>query len=255
MFLRGDDRVVGVLQEGIAKAYPLRILNWHEVVDDVVGTTPIAVTYCPLTGTAVVYDRRAGGRTATFGVSGRLYQSNVLLYDHETDSLWSQLLAQAVAGAATGTPLHALPAVVTTWSDWQRTHPDTRVLSIDTGYPRDYSRDPYAGYRTSSALMFPVRHSDSRLPAKELIFGLQSGDQAKAYPLAQLATARQVDDHIGSTRVRITYDPAAARASAVMLPSQQPLAGIVGYWFAWAAFHPNTALWGNTPPSERATRP
>jgi hypothetical protein len=131
-FLRGGDAVIGVTEAGVAKAYPVRILNWHEVVNDQIAGVPIVVTYCPLTASAVVYDRAPRGAPLTFGVSGRLYQSNVLIYDYQTESLWSQLKEEALTGSFTGTALRAFPSVVTTWADWQSTHPQTLVLSPDT---------------------------------------------------------------------------------------------------------------------------
>jgi Protein of unknown function (DUF3179) len=260
-FLRPDDRVIGLVQGGVAKAYPLRILNWHEVVNDAIGTTPVAVTYCPLTGSGVVYDRTANGRTHWFGVSGLLYQSNVLFYDHETESLWSQLQEEAVAGPLTGTRLRAVPSVTTTWVDWRHLHPDTLVLSTETGYRRDYEGDPYARYRVSPEVMFPLRRVDSRLPAKEKVLGVQVGSVSKAYPLNRLAQARRVEDQLRETPIRIDYDPDAQRAVVSALNSNAPMPAVTAYWFAWSAFHPDTALWGGEiastpqPPSPHAGAP
>lgn len=255
-FLRRDDRVIGVVQEGVAKAYPSRILNWHEVVNDAIGTTAIAVTYCPLTGSGVVYDRTANGRTRSFGVSGLLYQSNVLFYDHQTESLWSQLKEEAVTGSLTGTRLRAVPSVTTTWADWRHMHPDTLVLSTETGYPRDYERDPYAGYRASPEAMFLLQHVDARLPAKATVLGVRVGNVSKAYPLNQLAQTRRTEDQLRETRIRIDYDPDAERAVVIALDSNAPLPAVTAYWFAWSAFHPDTAVWGGeTAPAPQRLSP
>lgn len=254
-FLPSDDRVIGVDQEGVVKAYPLRILNWHEVVDDAIGTSPIAVTYCPLTGSAIVYDRRVNGQTLLFGVSGRLYQSNLLLYDQQSESLWSQLKAEAVTGAHTGARLQAIPSVTTTWADWRHVHPDTVVLSPETGYQRDYGRDPYAGYHASPELMFPVAHVDARLPAKQKVLGVQVGSVSKAYPLVQLAASRHAEDALGATRLRTTYDPQADRAEAVDVESGNPWPSVVVYWFAWSAFHPDTTIWQGSGDARSAAQP
>ncbi len=181
----------------------------------------------------------------SFGVSGRLYQSNVLFYDHQTESLWSQIKQEAVTGPLTGTRLRAVWSVTASWAGWRRAHPDTLVLSPETGHRRDYNSDPYARYEGSPGLMFPLRHVDPRLPPKEKIFGLRIGEASKAYRLAGLAKAKQVEDQLDGRPVRIDYDPAAQRVSAVALDSGAPLPGIEAYWFAWSAFHPDTAVWGD----------
>ena len=242
-YLEAEDEVVGLVLDGVARAYPLRILNWHEAVNDHVGPFPIVVTYCPLTRSAVVYDRRVNGRTLSFGISGRLYQSNVLLYDHQTESLWSQLREEAVTGPQAGTRFQALPAVTTTWAAWRRAHHDVLVLSPDTGHRRNYAEDPYADYARSPALMFPPKQVDSRLPAKEMVLGIRIGDAATAYPLAALARAGRIEDTIGGRRVHIEYDVGARSVRSVQGEDGQLLVATTLYWFAWAAFHPDTAVW------------
>jgi hypothetical protein len=241
--LRPDDRVVGIAHDGVAKAYPLGILSWHEAVNDKLGDLPVVVTYCPLTASAIVFDRRVGGRARSFGISGRLYQSNVLLYDREREGLWSQLAEEAVTGQDSGTRLRVLPAVETSWADWRREHPDTLVLSFDTGHDRNYKRDPYAAYHGSPHLMFPVARIDDRLPAKERVLGLRLESEAKAYPLAALAQESPLDDTLGAARVRVLYDARTDRAEVRAAETGELLPGVVVYWFAWAAFHPDTALW------------
>ncbi|MFN2477418.1 MAG: DUF3179 domain-containing protein, partial [Chthoniobacterales bacterium] len=143
-YLHEDDLVVSVQLEGTTRAYPLRILVWHEIVNDVIGTRPIAVTYCPLCGTAMVFDRKINGRTHTFGVSGLLYQSDVLMYDRETESLWSQLAMKAISGSRAGTELRLLAADQQTWRAWRGKHPNGEVLSSQTGYSRDYGQNAYS---------------------------------------------------------------------------------------------------------------
>ena len=203
----------------------------------------IVVTYCPLTASGVVYDRSVDGEALSFGVSGRLYRSNVLMYDQQTNGLWSQLKEQAVTGERTGTRLQTIPSETTTWADWRARHPETLVLSTDTGHRRNYARDPYQGYHASPGLMFPMERIDGRLPLKEKVLGLRIGDKVKAYPLSSLARVNQVHDQLGGKRVRIEYDAESQHASAIDRDSNEPLPGIVVYWFAWAAFHPDTAIW------------
>lgn len=134
----------------------------------------------------MVYSRNIDGKTYTFGVSGRLYKSNVLLYDHQTESLWSQLLEKAVSGALVGKHLRKLPSNRTSWKTWSKRHPDTLVLSTETGYYRDYSRDPYAGYYRVGTIWFPVGEVRKDLSPKERVIGIEVKNETRAYPLAQL---------------------------------------------------------------------
>lgn len=253
-FLHPADRVVGVTADGAARAYPLAILNWHEAVNDTLGATPIVVTYCPLTDSAVVFERVVDGRLNNFGISGLLYQSNVLLYDERTDSLWSQLAEHAVAGEMTGSELRPVASTVTTWADWQRAHPQTTALSTDTGHDRDYTRDPYASYRRRPEALFPVSRTDARLPAKERVLGLRLRGVSRAYPLAQLARAGRIEELVSGTAVTIDYDPAVDRAVVTASASGAQLPATTVYWFAWVAFHPDTTVWGTDLPAP-ASRP
>ena len=161
-FLKPQDRVIGFTSEGIAKAYPVKILNWHEIVNDRVADQYIAITFCPLCGTGMVCDANLPRGKLTFGVSSLLYQSDILLYDHQTKSLWSQIMSEAVTGPLTGTHLTLLPSTQTTWQKWQNKYPQTLVLSDQTGFKRDYSRDPYEGYDKIPRLMFNVDESSNR---------------------------------------------------------------------------------------------
>lgn len=155
-FLRDEDPVIGLVEKGEARAYPLRILVWHEIVNDTVGGRPITVVYCPLCGTGMVFDRRYAGEELTFGVSGLLYNSDVLMYDRQTESLWSQLKMEAVAGPQVGQKMHWLASEQMTWSAWKKRYPDSKVLSTETGYKKNYNSPPYAGYEQTESTLFPV---------------------------------------------------------------------------------------------------
>lgn len=242
----GDkDRVLGLARNGVARAYPVRILNWHEVVNDRIGNDPISITYCPLCGTGVAFRAHLDGQAATFGVSGLLYNSDVLLYDRATESLWSQLLAQAISGPLKGRKLDPLPITHTTWADWRRRHPATEVLSTQTGFSRDYASDPYAGYDRVATLMFDVQHKDERLPLKAWVLGLKLGDQARAYPFSVLA--QRVDaqgrlrETLGGQPVEIRFDREHQSAEAFDAAGR-PLASVTAFWFAWVAFNPKTTV-------------
>jgi Protein of unknown function (DUF3179) len=243
--LADADRILGIERNGIARAYPVRILNWHEIVNDRLGDEPIAVTYCPLCGTGIAFDARVGGQAASFGVSGLLYNSDVLLYDRRTESLWSQILGKAIAGPLKGTALASVPISHTSWAAWRARHPRTEVLSTQTGFQRDYDRDPYDGYDKVPRLMFDVQHRDARLPLKAWVMGLAIAGQARAYPFDWLE--RRVDargrwhDQLGGQRIRIQFDRQARSAEAYDA-SGRLLPTITAFWFAWVAFHPGTDL-------------
>jgi hypothetical protein len=241
-FLDGEDRVLGLVQDGEARAYPIRIMNWHEIVNDRFGGTPVAVTYCPLCGTGVAFRAESGGRALTFGVSGLLYNSDMLLYDRETESLWSQIMKQAVTGPMKGRRLTMLPLTHTTWRAWLREHPNTRVLSTDTGYRRDYASYPYGGYETERGLYFPVSARSRRYHPKERVLGVEVGGVHKAYPFAELSkTGGEVRDRVGGQAIVVRFDWANDSARAFDAAGNQ-LPAMTGFWFAWYAFHPETEV-------------
>ena len=244
-FLDPDDRVLGLSLDGSSKAYPVRILNLHEVVNDWIGKRPVVVTYCPLCGSGVAFSALVSGRELTFGVSGLLYNSDVLLYDRETESLWSQIAGKSVNGTLKGLDLQQLPLQHTSWQDWRQRHPDTRVLSTETGFRFiDYDRDPYAEYRRSSRLWFPVSSKDSRLRNKTWVLGVVADGKARAYPLRSLKKSESpLQDRIGDIPVTIEFDNAHQTAVALDQNGDY-LESIQLYWFAWAAFHPDTSVWG-----------
>lgn len=243
-WLDTDDRLIAIEIDGEAKAYPLRILNWHEIVNDRVAGTPVVVTYCPLCGTGMVFDPRVDGRRLEFGVSGLLYNSDVLMYDLETKSLWSQIERHAVTGEMLGAQLESLPAVHTTWRHWSEQNPEGLVLSRDTGHARDYDRDPYLLYSNSPRTMFPVNHSDDRLAAKVLVLGIEIDGATTAFPLDQLAhQPKPIRTRVGEQELFVYYFPTTETAFATT-PEGEMIPATLAFWFAWSAFHPATELWG-----------
>jgi len=243
-YLTPDDRVIGVNMDGISRAYPIAILNWHEIVNDTINDQRYAVTYCPLCGTGVAFYSDVAGNRTDFGVSGLLYNSDVLLYDRKTESLWSQIMGEAVAGVLVGTKLKAFPVSHTTWRDWVKQHPDTQVLSTSTGYSRDYGRNPYRGYEQSRQLYFGVnqRAPDTYHP-KEQVIGLEIDGVYKAYPFAELEknNQSQFKDSINGVSITIDWD-SENRSVELFDSSGKRIAGIQGFWFAWFAFHPDTLV-------------
>lgn len=196
--LKAKDRILGLVHLGEARAYPIKILNWHEIVNDRMGV----ITYCPLCGTGMVFANQVKGRQLTFGVSGLLYQSDMLLYDHQTESLWSQIKSEAVTGRLTGTRLKLLPSMHTNWETWKAKYPETLVLSDDTGYRRNYDQDPYQGYEASERLMFGVNTKSRKYHPKEKVIGFELGNIFKAYPFSELEKVESpVRDVVGKTSV------------------------------------------------------
>jgi hypothetical protein len=191
----------------------------------------------------VVHSRRIDGRELTFGISGRLYKSNVLLYDHQTESLWSQLMSKAISGPLVGQDLQQLPSSRMTWGQWRRLNPETRVLSDDTGYRRNYALDPYEGYYRLAGLMFPVGDVRRDLSPKTRILGIHLGGHAKAYELAELKKRPGLlVDRIESEQITIEVG-ALGEVLSVKHAAGEPVEHIFAYWFAWQAFHPRTRVY------------
>jgi hypothetical protein len=242
--LRDDDRVIGVSLGGQGRAYPVRALTYHEVVNDEVGGVPVAVVYCPLCDSVTVADRRLEGRTYTFGVSGLLFNSNILLYDRTDDALWSQLDFGAVSGPNAGTSLRHLPWELTTLAEWRRAHPDSKVMTFNTGYERPYDRTVYGDYLESDRLMFPVSRQDARLYGKTRVVGVRLGDTVRAYPADEMRKAADglVRDTIGGEHIVLRADPDTGSVRIVEAPPAAQVAHT--FWFAWASFHPETEIYG-----------
>jgi hypothetical protein len=237
----GDEEiVVGVVRSGKARAYPLSVLVWHELVNDVLGGDPILVSYCPLCATALVFDRRLDGRVRNFGVSGLLYRSDLLMFDRETESLWSQIAARAVTGDFLGRRLELLRSKIVPWKIWKDLHPKTTILSPQTGHNRDYGNPPYGDYMASKRLAFPVQFDSSRHP-KLPTLGLRFPDgPSRAYPSDEVVRAGgRVEENFSELPVVIRYD-AKAQTFDYDVPSEIEV--VEGFWFAWMAFHPESSV-------------
>ena len=241
-FLLPHDRVLGILGANQAKAYPIAILNWHEIVNDTLDGTPVVITYCPLCGTGMGFLRIVGNHPLTFGVSGLLYQSDVLMYDHQTESLWSQIGRQAVTGKHLGQVLEPIFLEHTTWSAWRKRHPHTVVLSRETGFSRDYSRDPYAAYALTDQLMFPPSIQNNRLSPKTWVLGVEVSGKFKAYPFPALEKMGPAfSDSFHGREYMVCWDK-KARSAKVIDQRGEPFPFLTAYWFAWYAFHPETEV-------------
>ena len=202
------DLVVGLFIGGESRAYPVRLLSLHEVVNDQMGGIAFAVTWCPLCFSPVVFDRTVAGNVLTFQASGYLLHDNLVLRDDPTDTLWSQLLGQGIKGAQRGTVLEVLPSSLTTWEAWRESYPDSLALSAEKlGYQGEVP-DPYAGYFNSSAVGLggDANLVDQRLPGKKLVVGISLGETSKAYPLDLIKEKRIIQDRLGPYPVVLVWD-------------------------------------------------
>lgn len=279
------------------RAYPLQVLIWHEIVNDEVGGIPVAVTFCPLCNSAIVFDRRLDGKVYDFGTSGMLYYSDLVMYDRQTHSLWAQMEGRAIVGDLAGAQLKALPAAIVAWGDWKRAFPKGQVLSRETGYKRAYGRNPYVGYDRVDQPPFLYKGPlDKRLLPMERVVALSIGGQQKAYPYQVLKEQRVVADTVGGKAVVVFYQPGTTSAldreaiadsrdvgaTGVFSPfiqgqrltftirdgffidretesrwnilgqavagklngkTLERLPAVDTFWFAWAAFKPQTAIY------------
>jgi hypothetical protein len=212
-FLMDNEPVLAVEIQGDARAYPVQVLIWHEIVNDTVGGVPVAVTYCPLCNSAIAFDRRSGNRVLEFGTSGLLYRSALVMYDRQTRSLWSHFTGEAVAGVLTGTRLDNYPVSTVSWVDWRTAHPDGLVLSRETGFDRSYGRNPYPGYDdvNSSPFLF-LGKTDDRLAAKARVVGIQNERDPVAVRLDRLADRGVIELTIEGRHVVVWHRPGTASA-------------------------------------------
>lgn len=245
-WLKDDDLVFGLEAEGIARAYPQRILNWHEIVNDEIAGQKISVTFCPLCGSAVAYKSFIevdGEKVKTsFGVSGKLYNSDLVMYDRETETLWSQITGKAISGNLVGQKLEMVSIQTLSWKDWKKLYSNSQVLSRETGYSRNYDVYPYADYETSRKVNFPVKTRDARLHEKAVIWGVVADGDAKAYPENKVKVQRtKLKDKIGNIEVELLYKD--GKLGVKRLDTGEMLVPIRNFWFAWVAFYPNTELY------------
>ena len=274
-YLQDSDPVFGVSINGDMRAYPLRIIGWHEMFNETVGGVPVALAYCTLCSAGILFETQVEGRRKPliFGSSGFLYRSNKLMFDRETDSLWNQFTGEPVSGPLlnSGIKLKIRPVTITTWKAWRTANPDTKVLSLDTGFKRDYgSGVVYADYFASAELMFPAFVRDeSKVKRKDYVFGIRELDVARAWPLAAFEKEKVINDAfakrpivlIGNAKTRTVrayerggntfaeaQDEAGLKSGndlwqvsedALIGPGGEKLdriAGHLAFWFAWDGY-------------------
>jgi hypothetical protein len=273
-YLRPTDLVFGIAISGDVRAYPLRIMDWHEMFNDTIGGVAVSLAYCTLCGSGILFETSVAGRPQpfVFGSSGFLYRSNKLMYDTATHSLWNQFTGRPVVGPLTGSgiELKTRPVVIATWAEWKERHPETRVLSLETGHIRDYSPGAaYGHYFASAELMFPTNVDQSRLRQKDFVFALRSSGTEKAWPLRLFEGGAVLNDRAGIVELVLIGDAATrtVRAyrsegltfqgttsphqvmhgsevwevteEALVSPSGRTLSrlpGHIAYWFAWSGY-------------------
>jgi len=239
--VEGNTPVIGIEIDGDARAYPVQLLEYHQIVNDVVGGVPVAVTYDPLAGTPLTYRAKVDGERLRFGVSGLVYESNFLLFDRETESLWSQLLGRAVVGPKKGKRLERVRTRQEAFGVWLQRHPDTKVLERPFPKKIDYRYSPFSDYWISENVPFPVSTRDERFHPKESVLGVEADGETRAY-LGSIVTAAggRIVDEVAGHKVRIAYE---IDSSAFSYDVPEDVRVTEAYWFAWKTFHPDTGVW------------
>ena len=244
-FLRDSDRVIGVYRNGIAKAYWLGILEWHEIVNDVFGDEAILISYCPLCNTGMVFSVQNPKFSFSFGVSGLLYNSDLLLYDRQTGSLWSQIMGQAISGPFKGITMNLLPSSHTTWRDWRARYPDTLALTnkLGLGYGAFYRDQPYKDYARTGRLYYGVNEKNDEFRNKQLVLGISIGREHKAYPFNELTEQGlpSFEDEFAGQHITVEWIE-SEDAGRILTQDGRELPSVLAYWFAWYAFHPDTEI-------------
>ena len=211
-WLAPEAPVIAFERNGEARAYPLEILTWHEIVNDVVGGEPVIVTYCPLCNSAIAFSRLVDGEERTFGVSGTLRRSDLIMYDRETETLWQQLTGEAIVGHDTGTVLDFLPAQLVSFEEFAAAFTDGMVLSRETGYGRNYGANPYPLYDGTSRTFFPVGEFSDQLSAKERVLALEIAGETAAFPFSALSELVVIEAEVGGEPVVAFWQPGQVSA-------------------------------------------
>ncbi|MYE47582.1 MAG: DUF3179 domain-containing protein [Chloroflexi bacterium] len=211
-WLSAESPVIAFQHNGEARAYPLQILTWHEIVNDVVGGEPVIITYCPLCNSAIAFSRLVNGEERTFGVSGTLRRSDLIMYDRETQTLWQQLTGEAIVGRDTGVVLEFLPAQLVSFEEFRAAFEDGVVLSRETGHSRNYGENPYVLYDSRDGTLFPVGEFSDQLSAKERVLTLELGGETAAFPFSALSRLVVIEAEVGGEQVVAFWQPGQVSA-------------------------------------------
>lgn len=230
-WLNDREPVVFVQVNNDARAYPIQILMWHEIVNDTVGGEPLLVTFCPLCNTAIAFKRTFNGQVLDFGTTGRLRYSNLIMYDRQTETWWQQATGDAIAGEHTGAQLEFYPAAIISWADFKAQYPDGKVLSRDTGHPRDYGRNPYYGYDDINQTPFLYDGATpDQLPPMARVLTIDLNGEAAAYPYDVLSELKVINDSVGGEDVVIFWTEGTASAlDTTAIPEGREVGSAVAY--------------------------
>ncbi len=242
-WIADNELVLALEYNGVKRVYPLQIMVWHEIVNDEIDGEPLLVTYCPLCGSGIAYKPVIDGERVEFGTSGKLWNSNLVMYDRKTDTYWSQIDGVAIVGELTGMQLEAVSIDTVVWRDWKQEHEDSEVLSQDTGHNRDYGRDPYGSYYEDSNLFFPVDNEDKSVHPKTVIFGVEVEGQFVAYREDDLIAQGSIEDEVNGVPLLIERDE-VGKVTITRTDTGEEIVKERGFWFSWYAFHPDTLLYG-----------
>lgn len=244
-WLQEEDVVFAVEHRGEFRAYPQRIMNWHEIVNDQIEGDNVLITFCPLCGSALAFRPDVNGRDVMFGVSGKLHENDLVMYDRLEGNLWQQITGEAIVGPAAqrGETLKQLPIVTTTWEEWVEENPETLVLSRDTGYVRDYDVYPYGTYEQDDRILFGSSDAGVALQTKTVVYGIHVNSVSKAYTEDDLKAEHTITDKVGGESVVVSRD--SSGAVSVRLADGTEIIPTRLFWFAWAAFNPDTELYAS----------
>jgi hypothetical protein len=241
-WIQDNELVLAFIYKDEKRVYPLQIMVWHEIVNDFVAGDPILITYCPLCGSGIAYERTINGEAVEFGTSGKLYNSNLVMYDRKTDSYWAQIGGNAIVGELTGMQLTPISVDTVVWRDWKAAHPDSLVLSQNTGFSRAYGRDPYGNYYEDSTLFFDVENQDNSVHPKTVVFGIEVDGIFKAYREDDLEEAGVVEDVVNGVKLKVERDSAGI-VKITNVDTGEEIVKERNFWFSWYAFHPDTLLY------------
>jgi len=233
-WLKDDSDGIVVTVGETTRFYPFNVIVWHEIVNDNIEGKSLTVTFCPLCGSAIVFDATVDGRSEQFGVSGRLYESNLLMYDKTTESLWSQIIGEAVVGDKTGEKLSVYPSQVMSLGQASENYSSIEILSKETGYSRSYDVSPYGDYNTNTEIYFPISINDTRLPAKTIMYIVNVDNHSVAFERSALSESKVATVSVGNKKITaqiINGEIEVKNDESEIIP------GYTAMWFSWAIHH------------------
>lgn len=232
-----DELVLAFDYKGDKRVYPLQLMLWHEIVNEQLKGDPLVITYCPLCGSGIAYSRLLDGTELTFGNTGQLYRRNLVMYDRNTESYWSQIEGKAIMGELTGKKLTPISIDTVVWGQWKVAHPDSLVLSKDTGYRRPYG---LRGQFSEGDFLFYETSED--IQTHSVVYGVEVDGNYKAYRDKDLKELGEIIDRIGEVEVKISRDD-IGKVTVSRTATGEEIIKERDYWFAWLAFHPETELY------------